>query len=435
MIVQGTVLFPFPFFMPVDIEVSMKRISPVVLTIVLMWLGWFLVLFGIQEFTARRLDLVRPDQAVAWSAQETMLDNHAKNPLLADPFMNAQVSWDSEYYLSITLYGYDDRSRGMDWVRSNETGEERSLNYAFFPLYPKFMQVFYLLFQPFTPDMTDLARGVLAGVVTSLLGTLAAMLALYDLARDWLDEDGRRRAVFYFLIFPSAFFLAMVYTEGLFMGISFWVLALSKRGKWGWASLLAIFAPWTRAVGAALAVPLGIRWLMSFDFKRPLKEQINRNAILQGVFATFPAISYYAWRFSDLGRGWEIAQQWFGRTELGFSQTIGAYSWQLAHAAEHPESQVYFALEFFCLALAVVTSLFYLRRDPAVALFGLAVIFLSAFSGGGQGLARYVLPVPAIYLVLAGWGKNPAFDRTWTLASAFAMGISAVLFAFDFWVG
>ncbi len=413
----------------------MNWINPVVRNIILMWLGWFVVLFGIQSATSMRLNLERPDEAVAWSAQETTLENHIQNPLLADPFMNEQVSWDSEYYLSIALYGYDDDGEGMDWVRSSRTGEERSLNYAFFPLYPQLMKVFYLVVKPFTLDMTDLARGVLAGVIASLLGTLAAMFALYDLMRDELDENERLRAVFYFLIFPSAFFLAMVYTEGVFMGISFWVLALSKRGKWGWASMLAILAPWTRAVGAALAIPLGIRWLMSFSFKRPIKEQLNLKFFLQGLMATFPGLSYYAWRYSDLGRGWEVAQEWFGRTELGIEQTIGAYTWQLEHAATHPASQVYFALEFFCLGLALITTLIYLRRDPAIALFGLAVIVLSGLSGGGQGLARYVLPVPAIYLVLARWGRNPAFDRTWTIASVFTMGISAVLFAFDFWVG
>ncbi|MDX9993161.1 MAG: mannosyltransferase family protein [Anaerolineales bacterium] len=413
----------------------MKQIRQVVFTIILMWVGWFVILFGIQSITAMRLNLERPDEAVAWSAQETTLENQIKNPLLADPFMNEQVAWDSEYYLSITLYGYDDDSPGMDWVKSNETGEQRSLNYAFFPLYPQVMKAFYWIVKPFTHGLTELARAVLAGVITSLLGTLAAMFALYDLLRDSLDENERLRAVFYFLVFPSSFFLAMVYTEGLFMGITFWVLALSKRGKWGWASLLAILAPWTRAVGAALAVALAVRWLMSLNFKRPIQAQLNRKFFLQGLFATFPGLSYYAWRFSDLGRGWEVAQQWFGRAELDIAQTIGSYTWQLEHAASHPAAQVYFALEFFCLGLALLTTLIYLRRDPAIALFGLAVILLSALSGGGQGLARYVLPVPAIYLVLAQWGKNPAFDRTWTLASVFTMGLSAVLFAFDFWVG
>ena len=412
----------------------MKRISPTVRNILLIWLGWFVVLFGIQTVVPMRLNLKRPDQAVAWSAQETTLANKKNNPLLADPFMNEQVAWDSEYYLSIALYGYDDRSEGMDWLTS-DTGEERSLNYAFFPLYPQFINLFYRVLSPFTTAMTDLARGTLAGVIVSLLGTLAAMFALYDLMRDEMDENDRLRAVFYFLIFPSAFFMATVYTEGLFMGIAFSVLALSKRGNWVGASLLAILAPWTRAVGAALFIGLVVRWLLTFDWKKSFKAQLTRNFFLQGFFATFPALSYYAWRWSDFGKGWEVTQQWFGRVELGFTQTIGAYAWQLEHAATHPESQVYFALEFICLALALATTFVYLRKDPAVALFGLTVIVLSTFSGGGQGLARYVLPVPAIYIVLACWGRNPAFDRTWTLASAFTMGLSAVLFAFDFWVG
>jgi hypothetical protein len=412
----------------------MNHISPAVRTILLVWLGWFVVLFGIQVVTPMRLNLKRPDQAVAWSAQETTLANKKNNPLIADPFLNEQVSWDSEYYLSIALHGYDDRSAGMDWLTS-DSGEERSLNYAFFPLYPQLINLFYRILAPFTAPLTDLARGALAGVMVSLLGTLAAMFALYDMLAGEMDENDRLRAVFYFLIFPSAFFMAMVYTEGLFMGISFSVLALSKRGKWVWASLLAILAPWTRAVGAALFIALAVRWLLSVDWKQPLRPQVTRNFFMQGLFATFPALSYYAWRLSDFGKGWEVAQQWFGRVELGFQQTLGAYAWQLEHAATHPESQVYFALDFLCLALAVLSSLVYLRKDPALALFGLAVIILSAFSGGGQGLARYVLPVPAMYITLARLGRNPAFDRTWTLASAFTMGLSAVLFAFDFWVG
>jgi hypothetical protein len=416
------------------IGVFMSRFSAVVRTITLLWIGWFVVVLGIQIVTPQRIDLKRPDRAVAWSATETTTAVKRNNPLLADPFMNETVAWDSEYYLSIALNGYDDRSEGMDWVTS-EDGDERSLNYAFFPLYPQVMKGVMALLAPFTATMTGLARGTLAGVAVSLLGTLAAMFALYDLARDGTDDADRLRAVAYLLVFPSAFFMAMVYTEGLFMGIAFGALALSKRGHWLWASLLALFAPWARAVGVALAIPLAVRWLAGIDREQPLRPQITGRFVAQGLLAALPVASYLAWRLSDLGRGWAITQQWFGRAELSISQTLDSYRWHLEHAATHPESQVYFALEFFLLALALVTTLVYLRQDPAIALFGLAVILLSTFSGSAQGLARYMLPVAPIYLVLARLGRNPAFDRTWMLAGGFTMGLSAVLFAFDFWVG
>lgn len=59
---------------------------------------------------------------------------------------------------------------------------------------------------------------------------------------------------------------------------------------------------------------------------------------------------------------------------------------------------------------------------PNVALFGLAVILLSAGSSSGQSMIRYVLAVPAIFLMLAWFGRHPVFDRAWTMASTLLMG-------------
>ncbi len=55
------------------------------------------------------------------------------------------------------------------------------------------------------------------------------MLALFDLTRDSLGEDGALRAVFYLIVFPTGFFLIQVYTEGLFVGLAFGCLAMLKR--------------------------------------------------------------------------------------------------------------------------------------------------------------------------------------------------------------
>jgi hypothetical protein len=411
----------------------MNKTSSPIRTILLLWLGWFLLLFAIQKVALLRFEFKRPDYAVAWTANETRAPAPKTEPYLIDPFMNQQVAWDSEYYISITLHGYDDPA--VDVLVDRETGRIFTKNYAFFPFYPLVMKVFYTLLTPLTGAMTDVARATLAGVIVSLLGTLLALFALYDLLKDQVDENTRMRALFYFLIFPSACFLAVVYTEGLFMGIAFSVLALNKRGQWLAASLLAFLAPWTRAVGAALVVPLLVTWFLSIDWKSPLKPQIRPRFIVQGLLALSPAISYFAWRTSNLGTGWEVAQQWFGRVELGFGATLDAYRWQFEHTAHNLQSQVYFGLEFFCLTLAVLACLILLRKDPAISLFGLAVVILSTFSGGGQGLARYVLPVIPMYVLLARLGRNTVFDRLWTIASVFAMGISAALFAFDFWIG
>lgn len=59
---------------------------------------------------------------------------------------------------------------------------------------------------------------------------------------------------------------------------------------------------------------------------------------------------------------------------------------------------------------------------------------LSWSSGGAQGMHRYILTAPSVFVALARWSRNPVFDRAWTLASVLMMGLLATLFAFNFWV-
>ncbi|HEV7385326.1 MAG TPA: hypothetical protein VGN89_10645, partial [Phenylobacterium sp.] len=115
-------------------------------TIVLIWLGWAAVMLAYQAFAPARLPLERPDRATSFSAEETGPARLAGRPYLAGGFLNAHVAWDSEYYLSIALRGYDDPS--MRAVSPASTGEApvagiqrehpswTSVNYAFFPAYP-----------------------------------------------------------------------------------------------------------------------------------------------------------------------------------------------------------------------------------------------------------------------------------------------------------
>ena len=96
---------------------------------------------------------------------------------------------------------------------------------------------------------------------------------------------------------------------------------------------------------------------------------------------------------------------------------------------------IYFSIEVGSILTALLASLWLLRRDLPVALFSLAVVLLSLFSGSAQSMARYMLIVPALYIFLAQLGKNKTFDRAWTIFSILLLGMEATLFAFDMWVG
>jgi hypothetical protein len=401
--------------------------------VVLVWLVWAVIILGFQWIVTTRLGVERPDLAVPWTSSETLRFSNKGKIYLLEPLMNRQVAWDSEYYVGIAAAGYDDPEAGA--VTNPATGNLVIKNYSFFPFYPYVMRLFAWPFGLF--GLNPIAAASLAGVIVALLGTLAGMIALWDITRSYFDEEGSERAVFYALIFPTSFFFAMVYTEGLFIGLVFGALALSKRGHWLWASILGLFAAWTRAHGAAVALPLLIIWLMQIKWREPLKEQLHWKWLAQGACALLPLIGYLIWRTSALGMGWaELQVFYFGRGLMSIERSLNDFQNAFAYARETGGSAlIYFALEIGSILTALIASLWLIRKDPAVALFSLAVVGLSIFSGSAQSMARYMLIAPALYIFLAQLGKNKTFDRAWTIFSILLLGMEATLFAFDMWVG
>ena len=462
-------------------------------TILLIWVCWALILIGFQAFATARFQPRFPDRAQDWTTTYTIPGVYqVHRPYLVNPFMNNQVCWDSEYYISISLAGYDDpkvphlivdqhvTTYWDNGIMLNGVPYNKptiSLNYAFFPMYPWTMWVVSQPLKVF--GMNPISTATLAGVLVSILGALMAMLALYDLTFDTLGDEGAMRAAFYLLIFPTGFFLAQVYTEGLFVGLAFACLAMLKRNQWIPAALFGAAATLTRAVGVALIIPMAITWFrtgewMDIDMEwRQIFYWVKESwralfiAVRKSVRAVFgihhpddpdwavlhkklvvvvsfgkmllafaPIIAYIIWKFSRLGLNFDnVEQNYFSRQVLDFGTAF--YNWGYAFHLlfQHiPEQTAYFLTEFLGLIIGTVTCIACIRRYPELAWFSLAVLIISVGSGPVQGIIRYILGAPAVFVMLAYWGKNKAFDRVWTLASILLMGLMAILFAFNFWV-
>ncbi|HET9910513.1 MAG TPA: hypothetical protein VFQ13_01420 [Anaerolineales bacterium] len=408
--------------------------KPTVSNIVLLWLAWLVIILSFQWIVTTRLQIEHPDLAVFWTESQTKPSSNEGKIYLLEPFLNRQVAWDSEYYVGIAVGGYDDPDAGA--VVNPETGQEVIKNYSFFPLYPYVMRAFALPLKIL--GLNPIATASIAGVIVAALGTLAGLLALWDMTRPYFEEADAYRAVFYTLIFPTAFFFAMVYTEGLFIGLAFGALALSRRGHWVWASLLGLLAAWTRAHGAALFVPLLVFWFLQVNWRESLQPQMTWKWFLRGALALLPLASYLLWRNSALGQGWAELQEFqFGRGLMTIGKSIE--DWMRAYEYARYEGggagRIYFMIEVGSSLLAFVASLWLIRRDPAVALFSLTVVLLSIFSGAAGSMARYMLIAPALYIFLAQLGRNKTFDRAWTVFSILLLGMEASLFAADMWVG
>ena len=99
-----------------------------------------------------------------------------------------------------------------------------------------------------------------------------------------------------------------------------------------------------------------------------------------------------------------------------------------------PPRTANYILIFFLFVLGLIASLKTIKDYPEPAWFSLAVIIISIGSGPPSGIHRYILTTPAIFIFLAILGKDPVFDRAWTVLSILWMGALAALFALDMWV-
>jgi hypothetical protein len=429
-------------------------------TVFFIWLGWVVAILGFQTFVTARFDVRRPDYAVFWTAESTRAGGAQDRKFyLQEPFMRHQSAWDSEYYLAIAIGGYEDPNvdRVGDTIESSGTptywpfvaqGTSTTvrpglpLSYAFFPFYPLMIR---LLAWPLTLlGLNAIATATLAGVIVSTLGTLAAMLALYELAKDELGEAGGIRAAFYLLIFPSGFFLAQVYTEGLFVGLAFSSLALLRKERYSWAALLAVLATFTRAAGVLLVVPLLLSWLrkgewldLDIEWRQVYFNGLPWKSIGRALIILAPAIAFGLWKMSDLGRAFtRVEEEFFGRgfLSLGYTYTAWTEAFDLLFGS-NLQSAAYYFVEFLGIVLGFTACIVGLKRHPDVAWFGLLVVLISFTSGPAQGMYRYVIAAPPVFLFLSRLGKNPAFDRVWTLASTLIMAVMAIMFTFDLWAG
>jgi hypothetical protein len=407
-------------------------------TIVLIWLGWAAVMLAYQAFAPARLPLERPDRATSFSADETGPGRRAGRPYLAGGFLNAHVAWDSEYYLSIALHGYDDP--GMRAVSPASTagaplaGLQRehptwtSVNYAFFPAYPFAIRILAAPLGLFGLD--PVAAATLAGVLISLVGALGGMWALSDLAEEGAPDDGVR-AGFYLLIWPASVFLAQVYTEGLFVGLSFGALAMLRRRRWMLAAGLAALATWTRATGGLLLIPFVWTWLADGGLRR---LRLGSAATL--VLAAAPAFAYLAWRAVYGTRFGYVEAHYFGRGLLQLRATAQSFA-DLVDLLQNGDAQAraYYAVEGVAVLASTVCSAVLWRTHKALALYGLAILAIALTSGAALGLPRYVIAVPALFLVPARWGRSVVFDRVWSLANILGLAVFGLAFSLDFWAG
>jgi hypothetical protein len=179
--------------------------------------------------------------------------------------------WDAPHYLDVALFGYTDYDPG-NLPMYSKLGD-LDLFIVFYPLFPWATAV-GLFFLP----------ALVAPIAVSAVASVAAVLLLYRLvAREFGEAVGKRAAVF-MLIFPTAYFLHIGYTESLFLALVLGSFLAARGDRWWLAGLLGGLAALTRVNGLIL----------------------------------IPALAAEAWLQWTEQRRWRLAWGWIGLVAVGF---------------------------------------------------------------------------------------------------------------------
>ncbi len=158
-------------------------------------------------------------------------------------FLNPFAQYDATAYLDVAKNGY----RG-------DFSEYGTGNYHWYPFYPLLIRLFsFIGFE-------------LAAFLISNIASFFAVATLYLLVKGELGKRNANKTLIYILLFPTAFYFTMMYTEPLFLFLSVSVFYFAKKCNWPLTGLFGFLAALTRIQGIILFVPVLIVYLKSIDY-------------------------------------------------------------------------------------------------------------------------------------------------------------------------
>ncbi|MFD3651363.1 mannosyltransferase family protein [Streptomyces cyaneofuscatus] len=281
----------------------------------------------------------------------------------AGPVLAPFQQWDANHYLHIARDGYFPADAGP-WMEGWDNRE------AFFPGFPMLLRAVHVV----VPSWTA------AGLLISLAAGAVAVLALSRIARAYVpeDADGLRAALF-FLLSPCAVFLAVGYTEALFLAFALPAWLAARRHRWALACALTALATTVRVSGLFLAAAIAVLFVLSVKARR------DRRGAAWLALPALPPLAYSWYLHTRTGdwMAWKSAQERGWYRDFHTPWEAGKNTWNAAFDGVHTTG--YAAL---------------FQAELAAMLVGLALVAL---------LARHRRWPEAVYVALSLWALGTSY--------------------------
>ena len=174
--------------------------------------------------------------------------------------------WDFGHYQKIAEFGY-------------EAGDG---SLAFYPLFPCLLRLVAYISGSY----------LAAGLIVSGIASVAAAVLLRRLVQLDYDSAVALRSVWFFLIFPTAYFLHVGYSESLFMALALASVLAARTDRWGLAGLLGAFCWLTRATGAVLVPTLAVEAAQKYSTNRRWNPRWLWIALVPAGFAVYLLLNW-----------------------------------------------------------------------------------------------------------------------------------------------
>jgi hypothetical protein len=334
--------------------------------------------------------------------------------------------WDAPHYLDIVVFGY----RAVDTGDLIGPNGYRSVYPGDLPLYI----VFYPLF-PWAATVVNALVGdpLISALVVATVASLFVAPLMYRLVR--IDEEPgvALRAAWFLLVFPTAYFLHIGYTESIFLALVLGSFLAARTGRWWIAGLLGGLAALTRINGLVLLLALPAEAVTQYAALPRTERRIRLEWLSIGLvgvgFAAYLALNQVVY-----GDPFEFLRvqrtHWFKEAAPPWDAISVAFGWFQARDLESVLLYAVLELGFAALGLAgVIVAAFRLRPAYAAWMAGNWVLFTS--TSFLLSVPRYTLTLFPLMILMALLAR-----RTWVLVALSAISLAGfVYFAARFALG
>ena len=346
-----------------------------------------------------------------------------KNVVLSPSWLWSRANFDGMHYIGIARGGY-----GL-------------YQQAFFPLYPRLVGFMSHLF---------MGRTLLGGWVLNLLFLYLSLFFFYKLLKLDFSERISRRTLIYLLLFPTAFFFSMIYTEALFflLIVSSFYFARNKvlpqtgsyfarTKRWWLAGIFGGLASATRLVGIFLLPALLFEW---WQQKKSQKWDLSLLPIFLIPVGLLVYMLFLKQHYGDSLMFMHV-QAFFGAGRnagrlILLYQVFWRYLKMLITVDKGTLTYFVVVLE----SLSAVSFLFlgvfvFLRRWYSYLIFVVLAYLTPTFTGTFLSMPRFVLVLFPGFILLSLWAEKYKWLRIlYPILAIPLFIICLILFARGYWV-